>query len=159
MELLAYFVSILEARDGPLDQQPLDDCIILQVRELLQNAETSGTRTRTPANSISCKQSWPNVQPAYTFSTLLGRQIKGRCRGHQPFPNKMKYCWPKVSVQPPSKSVVCWVGYLFFKNWRQILYKYWFSQSTLKKGSVLVRLTFFKCRWPSLCKIHGGVDQ
>ena len=51
----------------------------------------------------------------YTFSTLLGRQIKGRGRGHQPFPNKIKYCWPKVLVGPPLKSVVCWVGFPFLR--------------------------------------------
>ena len=38
----------------------------------------------------------------YTFSTLLGLQIKGR--GHQPFPNRMKYRWPKVSVRHPKKG-------------------------------------------------------
>ena len=51
----------------------------------------------------------------YTFSTLLGRQLKGRGRGHQPFPNKMKYRWPKVSVRLPLKRVVCWVGYPFLR--------------------------------------------
>ena len=66
-----------------------------------------------------------------TFSTLLVRQIKGR--GHQPFPNKMKYRWTKVSVGPPIKRVVCWVGYPFLKNWRQILYKYLFDSQPLKR--------------------------
>ena len=81
----------------------------------------------------------PNVWPAtlwlHFFNTFL---------------NKMKYHWPKVSVWPPLKRVVCWVGYPFFKNWRQILYKVLVRLSTLKKGSVLGRQPFLKCRWPSL---------
>ena len=51
----------------------------------------------------------------YTFSTLLGRKIQGRGRGHQPFPNKMKYHWPKVLVRPPLKRAVCWLCYPFLR--------------------------------------------
>jgi len=58
----------------------------------------------------------------------LGWKIKGR--GHQPFPNKMKYHWPKVSVQLPLKRLGSVLGRLpFFKNLRQILYKVLVRQS------------------------------
>ena len=43
-------------------------------------------------------QTFDPLHFGYTFSTVLGRQIKGRGRGHQPFLNKMKYHWPKVLV-------------------------------------------------------------
>ena len=68
----------------------------------------------------------------YTFSTLLGRQIKGRGRGHQPFPKKMKYGWPKVSVGPPLKRLVCWVGYPFLRIEVKFYIKYWFDSRPLK---------------------------
>ena len=58
-------------------------------------------------------QTFDPLHFGYTFSTLLGRQIKGRGRGHQPFPNKMKFRWPKVPGRPPLKRVVCWVVYPF----------------------------------------------
>jgi len=69
----------------------------------------------------------------YTFSTLLGQQIKGRGRGHQPFPNKMKYRWPEVGIglTPLKKGSV--LGRLPFLRIEGKFYiKYWFSDP--KKG-------------------------
>ena len=82
-----------------------------------------------PTNSHG--QTFDPLHFGYTFSPLLGQHIKVTVQGstgHQPFLNKMKYCWPKVSVWPPLKRVV----------------------------SVLGRLPFFKCRWPSLVVSHIG---
>ncbi len=42
--------------------------------------------------------------PLHFFNTLCW-QIKRRGRGHQPFPNKIKYRWPKVSVRVGSVLV------------------------------------------------------
>ena len=69
----------------------------------------------------------------YTLATLLGQQIKGRGRGNQPFPNKMKYHWPKVSIQPPLKRVVCWVGYSFLRIEGKFCTKCWFDSRPLKR--------------------------
>jgi len=60
----------------------------------------------------------------------------------------MKYLWPKVSIQPPLKMVACWVDYPL-----RIEGKFYINiGSTVhaEKGSVLGRLPFFKCMWPSL---------
>ena len=110
---------------------------------------------------VNCShgQTFDLLHFGHTFSKLLGRQIKGRGRGHQPFPNKMKYRWPKVSVRPPLERAVCWVSYPFSRIECKFYIKYWFDSRRLKKGSVLGRLPFFKCRWPSLVLNYKTMTQ
>ena len=67
-------------------------------------------------------QTFDPLHFGYTFSTLLGRQIKGRGRGHQSFPNKMKYRWPKVSVRPPLGRL-----HFFTQIEGKFYIKYWFD--------------------------------
>ena len=59
--------------------------------------------------------------------------MKGRGRGHQPFQNKIKYRWPKVSVRPPLKRAVFWVGYPFLRIEGKFYIKYWFNSRPLKR--------------------------